>query len=232
VGDNALAVEVREGTGKGPARRLRQQGRAPAVLYGHGRTPVALSFERKALELILVHSHHGLNTLIDLRGGGSGVAGKTIMIRELQRDPVRGDVLHADMLEVAADEVVHVSVPVHLDGTPRGVTQENGMLDQSLREIELECLPRAIPDELVVDVSELGLGDSLHVSDVPLPEGVELRSDPELSVASVVASTVSEEAEELEEAEAAEAAEAAAAEEPAPEGEDEGEDEGETGSES
>jgi len=189
VGDQSLAVEVREATGKGVARKLRAKGLVPAVLYGQGRAPVSLSLDPIVLDKVLRSSHAGLNTLIDLEGA---VTGKTVLVKDLQRDPVRGAMLHADLYEVDIDQTITVSVPVHLNGIPHGVTM-GGLLDHALREIEVECLPGAIPDSVDIDVSGLDQGDSVHVRDLELPSGVELRTDPELSVVSVVAPTVEEE---------------------------------------
>ncbi len=213
MSETSLAVEIRSDKGKGVARRLREAGRIPAVLYGHGNEPTPLSFEARRLEAILKNSDMGMNTLIDLEGNAP-VGGKMVLVKELQREPVRGTMLHADLLEVVATDTVNVSVPVHLAGTAKGVSLSGGLMDQVLREVELECLPRAIPDELVLDVSELDLGDSFHVRDIPLPEGVTLLSDGDLSVVSVVAPAVTEEAASAvgEEAEAAAPAEGAAAE--------------------
>ena len=210
MSDAALDVELRNQTGKGVARRLRAEGKAPAVLYGQGKQPVSLAFNARALERILRSSHSGMNTLIDLRGESS-VAGRTVMVRELQREPVRGQVMHADLFEVAANETLSVSVPVHVRGVPKGVSLAGGVLDHVTREIELECLPRAIPDEIVVDVSELEVGDSLHVRDLQLPDGVELLSDADLTIVAVAAASVEEAAAPVEAAEAAEVAAAATA---------------------
>jgi large subunit ribosomal protein L25 len=126
-------------------------------------------------------------------------------VKELQREPVRGDLLHADLFEIDQTATIRVSVPIHLTGTAPGVTM-GGLIDHSLRVVELDCLPRAIPDEVVIDVAALEIGDSIHVSDLELPEGVELHTAAELSVVSVVAPKVEEEpvVEELLEGEAAE----------------------------
>jgi large subunit ribosomal protein L25 len=216
VGENSLAVELREHSGKGVARKLRAAGRVPAVLYGRGSDSVTLSLDPSSLETLLRRSDAGLNTLIDLEGA-SQAAGKTVLVKELQRDPVRGRMLHADLYEVDPNQTIVVSVPLHVVGSAPGVAISGGLLDNALREVELECLVRMIPDEIQVDVSGMELGDSLHVRDLALPDGVSLRTDADLSVVSVVAPSVAvEEPEVPEEAEVAEGEEAA----PAP---DEGE---------
>jgi len=221
VGEISISVELRDGRGKGPARRLRAAGRVPGVVYGQGKGAVAISFDPIQLERSIKGSHAGINTLFDLDGEKS-VEGRTVIVKELQREPVRGDITHADFLELDLTARLNVSVPVHLEGTPQGVVL-GGILEHTLREVELACLPNAIPDELTISVEALDVGQSLHVSDLSLPDGVELLTDPELSVASValpkaeeevVAAEVTEEGAE----EAADAADAEAGDKPAEEG--------------
>ncbi|HTF36484.1 MAG TPA: 50S ribosomal protein L25 [Myxococcota bacterium] len=188
MGDHALSVEVREHTGKGMGRRLRAGGRIPAILYGRGRESVPISLDPRLLEKLLATSDAGMNTLIDLAvAGRSDLAGRVVLVKELQRHPVRGSLLHADFYEVDLTKTIEVSVPIHVVGTAAGVALDGGILDQALRELEIECLPRAIPDQIDVDVSALMIGQSIHVRELSLPEGVKLLSDPDLSVVSVVA---------------------------------------------
>ena len=206
-----LSIERREGVGKGVARKLRAAGRIPGVCYSAGQPPEAVSLDPRALDRILRASDTGMNTLIDLDVlGGGRYHGRTVLVRALQRDPVNGRPLHADLFALDLAAKVRVSVPVHLRGHAPGVEQ-GGILDHALREVELECLPRAIPKEIVVDVSALEVGHSVHVRDLALPEGVELLSDGDLSVVSVVIPRVVEE-----EVPAAAAAEGAAVEGAAP----------------
>lgn len=200
MAENTLAVEIREGTGKGVARKLRVTGRVPAVVYGHGKASVSLTLDPAVLESMLRKSHAGLNTLFELAGDAS-VNGKTVLVKELQRDPVRGNMVHADLFEIDTTERIAVSVPVHVIGTAEGVTL-GGLLDHVLREIELDCLPSAIPDELIVDVTNLIMGEAIHVSDLEVPEGVHVRTHADLPVVSIVAPTVEEEPEVEEGAEA------------------------------
>ncbi|MGI9592851.1 MAG: 50S ribosomal protein L25 [Myxococcota bacterium] len=221
MAENALTVELRDQAGKGVARKLRAVGRIPGVCYGKNEHAVPISLDAHALKRLLDRSEAGMNTIINLSGGGD-LAGKQVLVRELQRDPVRGQYLHADLYAVDVKQKVDVSVPIHIEGKPVGVEMGGGVLDHALRELELTCLPLSIPKEIVVDVTELVLGQSLHVRDILLPEGVELRSDGDLSVVSVVAASKAEEevpveaeAEEGEEA-AAEGAEGAAPSEEPP----------------
>ncbi|MEO1935666.1 MAG: 50S ribosomal protein L25 [Myxococcales bacterium] len=221
----SIAVESRSGTGKSYNRKLRAQGKVPGVVYGSGKEPVSVSFDPKVLEGKLSESHAGINTLFDLEGDSS-VANRVVMVKELQREPVRGAVLHADFYEIDLTERLHVSVPVHLSGTAPGLI-EGGVIEHALRELELACLPNAIPDEVIADVSGLELGQSLHVADIQLPGGVELVSNSELSVVSVLLpKIIEEEVVEPEEGEEGVAGEGEADSEGTAEGDSEAEDKG------
>ncbi|MCP4908657.1 MAG: 50S ribosomal protein L25 [bacterium] len=191
MSENVLAVELRDGTGKSVTRKIRRAGRVPAVIYGHGKATLSLSFDPKSLESILKASDAGVNTLIGLEGD-SAISGKTVLVKELQRDPVDGFLMHADLFEVDPEEKISVSVPVHVVGIAEGITM-GGILDHALREVELECLPSAIPDAIELDVTALSLGDSIHVRDLVVAEGVSVRTHEELPVVSVILPTVVEE---------------------------------------
>jgi large subunit ribosomal protein L25 len=199
VAENALVVAARKETGKGVARKLRGAGRIPGVCYGGSASSVPITLDPRALERLLTRSDAGVNTLIDLKvEGGGEFDGRVVLLKELQRDPVSGRFLHADLYAVDLEQTVSVSVPICLTGIAEGVTM-GGILDQSLRELDLECLPRSIPEEIPVDVTALGLGQSLHVRDLMMPEGVTLISDLDISVVSVVAPAAVEEAAPAEE---------------------------------
>ena len=202
MGDQSLAVEVRSDTGKGVARKLRAVGRIPAVLYGHGNASVSLSIQAKDLDTLLKTSHAGLNTLIDLEGDGA-VAGKVVLIKELQRHSVAGTLSHADFFEIDATAKIHVSVPIKLEGIPEGV-KLGGVLEHMMREIDLLCLPNAIPDLLEIDVSGMNQNESLHVSDLTLPEGVETGVDEALPIVHVATKKIEEEVEVVAEGDEAE----------------------------
>ena len=191
MGEASLVVEIRTEGGKGMARRLRREGRIPAVVYGSQLAATSISLDPGQLESLIRTSHAGVNTLIDLSGAAE-VTGRTVLVKELQREPVRGSLTHVDLYEVDANARIRVAVPIHLSGTAEGVTM-GGLIDHSLRVLELDCLPRAIPDEILVEVNALNIGDSLHVSDLALPDGVELVTHGELSVVSVVAPRAEEE---------------------------------------
>jgi large subunit ribosomal protein L25 len=213
VADNVLSAEAREGVGKGVNRKLRAAGRIPGVIYGKKRDPQAIHLDPTALEKLLRGSGAGLNTLIDLSVGGRT---DTVLVKELQRHPVKGAFWHVDFYQVDLTRKITVSVPLHFVGKARGV-EFGGILDHPLRELEVECLPRAIPEFVEVDVSALEIGQAIHVSDLALPEGVEVKTDGALAVASVVLPAAEVEAAPVEtivegEAPAGEAAAAAPAE--------------------
>jgi large subunit ribosomal protein L25 len=210
VADNVLSADTRTATGKGANRKLRVAGRIPAVVYGKGRDTLSVALDPKVLETLLHKSGAGLNTLIDL-----SVAGRTdtVLVKELQRHPVHGSYLHVDFFKVDLTQKITVSVPIHFIGKARGV-EFGGILDHPLRELEVECLPRAIPEFIEVDVSALEIGQAIHVSDLHLPGGVEVKTDATLPVASVVLPAAEVEAtptETVVEGEVVEGAEAAAA---------------------
>jgi large subunit ribosomal protein L25 len=213
VGEFALGVEIREKQGKGVARKLRAAGRIPGVCYRRNAEPVPVSLDPRELDLLLRKASSGINTLIDLKvAGGGDFDGRQVLVKELQRDPISGAYLHADLYAVDMLQRIHVSVPVHLKGTPVGVSLSGGIMDQATRELDVECLPNAIPEEFAVDVSALGIGDTIHVRDLEAPEGIEILNDPDVSIVSVVAPAIAEEAAPVEAAvEGAVAGEATAA---------------------
>jgi large subunit ribosomal protein L25 len=177
----ALSANPRQATGKGAARQARFRGKVPAVIYGHGREAQALELEAKALEKAL-HGVEPASTIIEL-----AVDGKTVktLIREIQRHPIRPDIIHVDFYEIHATEKVKLKVPVHLVGNPDGVRNAGGVLDQVTREVEIEVLPENIPDRVELDVNALKIGDSLHVRDLSIPNA-KILTDADLTIATVV----------------------------------------------
>ncbi len=204
-----LTAEAGRVTGSATARRLRGAGKIPAVLYGHGVDPQPLAVEGRDLRLALNHEA-GLNALISLDVDGSR---HLAMARQLQKDPVRGTVSHVDFVIVRRDEVVTVDVPVRLEGEATLVHREDGLVEQQLFSLTVRATPSAIPSHIEVDISELGIGDAIRVSDLKMPDGVTTEVDPEETVVAGQASRVSAEVEAEEEAaeETAAAAEAAPA---------------------
>ena len=179
----SLSANSREGKGKGAARSLRSQGQVPAVIYGHGRDPQALALNARDLDKMLSHIQ-AESTVIEVTVGGQ--TAKTL-IREIQRHPIKRQILHVDFQALVAGEKVTVSIPIVLLGIPEGVRLEGGVLDQTLREIEIEVDPSNIPDHVEYDVTNMVIGDSVHISDLKVPEGVEVIDDPETSVAVLAA---------------------------------------------
>ena len=179
----SLEAKSRAESGKGVARKLRAEGKIPAVIYGHGREPEALVIEGMAFSKTLA-SVNGA-TIIDVTVDGK--APVKALIREIQRNPIRpADVIHLDLYEVKADELVTVKVPVHLVGTPDGVRNSGGILDHSIREMEIEVYPGDIPSSIDIDVTALTIGHSIYVRDVSVPK-VKILNDPNIPVCSVVA---------------------------------------------
>jgi large subunit ribosomal protein L25 len=189
VAENALVAEARDGNGKGAARKLRATGRIPAVVYGRKRAAQSIIVNPDALQKLL-RGAAGMNTLIDLTLGG---ATSTVLVKGLERDPVRGRYLHADFYEVDLTQKVTVSVPIHLVGKAAGI-EMGGILDHPLRELQIECLPREIPQRIDVDVTALNVNDSIHVSDLRLAPGLTIKTDGILAVASVILPAAEEEA--------------------------------------
>ena len=180
VSFNATA---RDQVGKGAARTLRSKGLIPAVIYGHGRDPQSLSLNARDLDKLLGHIQ-AESTVIEVSVGGT--TSKTL-IREIQRHPIKRQILHVDFQALVAGEKVTVSIPIVLEGIPEGVRLGGGVLDQTLRELEIEVDPSSIPDHIEFDVTNMVIGDSVHVSDLKMPEGVEVLDDPETSVAVLAA---------------------------------------------
>lgn len=193
-----LSVAAREISGKGAARSLRREGRVPAVIYGHGREPRSLSINTRDLEKLLEHIS-AENTVIDLDLDGTN---SRTLIREIQRHPFKRQILHVDFQELVAGEKVIVRVPVILIGVPDGVRMDGGILDQTMRELEVEVDPSNIPNHIEVDVTKMVIGSSLHVSDITLPDGVEVVAEEDASVAVVSAPRAAVEAAATEEGEA------------------------------
>jgi large subunit ribosomal protein L25 len=191
-----LKAEKRAGTGKGAARKLRASGLVPAVLYGRGDEAIAISVDAHEARL-LFQSISIENTLVDLTLDGKPIQ---TLVREVQVHASRPDLIHVDFYRVQKGVLLDVEIPVHLVGTPVGVKMHGGVVQQIVHELPVRTLPTLIPDSFEVDVSALDVGDSIHVSDLALPEGVEVQLEPDQTVCSVVVprGLVSEEAEEAE----------------------------------
>jgi large subunit ribosomal protein L25 len=180
-----LEGRVRPGTGKGPARQARRDGLIPGVMYGHGETPVTLAVPKREFELAM-KTAKGSNVIVGLKLDGG--AEQTAIIREVQRDPISHDILHLDFHHISLTERVTIEVNVHLIGIPDGVKNGGGVLEHIARTVEIECLPTQIPGSIEADVSELGIGDSIHVRDLVITNATVL-SDPDTTIATVVPPT-------------------------------------------
>lgn len=191
-----LKAELRKEKGKGAVRRMRRDGRIPAVIYGRGEDTRELSVDAHDFEVLMRHVSLD-NTLIDLDIKGKRGTVKAL-VGEVQTHPFKPEVLHVDFLMIHAGEKVHVQVPVRLEGNPAGV-KEGGVLQHVLHDLELNCAAEAIPEAILVDVSALEIGDSIHVYDLEIPEGVEIEIDESRTVALVAAPRIIEEPEEEEE---------------------------------
>ena len=188
---HALKGARRSAVGKGVARKLRQAGSIPAVYYGRGEEPIVLTVGLKELEEVIVKAE-GSNVIVDLKVDGDGVGDRKALIREIQRDPVGGHILHLDLQHISLTERITVEVPIVLTGIPTGVKDGGGILEHLLRDVEVECLPTDIPSRLEIDVSALNIGDSLHVSDLKADK-VTILTEGERPIAAVVPPTVLEE---------------------------------------
>src|SRR3954471_8901213 len=192
-----LQVASRTLKGKGAARSLRREGKVPGVIYGHGREAESVAIDTAALNKMLIGISAG-TTIVDV-----AIDGRTpvkALIREIQRDALRpAEILHLDLYEVRADEQITLAVPVHLVGIPDGVRNFGGVLDHSLRELEIEVLPSDIPEHVELDVTALTIGHSLFVRDIRI-EKAEILNEPDTPVCSVVAPRTEEVAAPVEEA--------------------------------
>ncbi len=173
-----LSATLRSDTGKGVARKLRQNGEIPGVIYGHGREPQALTVNAREFERLIKSVAYG-STVIDLDVGGTPARS---LIREIQRHPFKKLIMHVDFQEVVAGETMTLKCPIVYVGVPIGVRADGGIFDQILHEITIEAIPANIPDHIDVDVTELHVGKSMHVSDLQMPAGVKAVDDETLTV--------------------------------------------------
>lgn len=188
-----LTARSRSEAGRNAVKQVRARGAVPAIMYGAHDEPTNLEVNLREIEALLAHaaSEH---VLIDLEISGSG--NKLALIQEVQHHPVRGDILHVDFHAVSMTETVESEVPIEATGEAEGVKTYGGILQQQVRTLEIECLPQNLPSVLMVDVSGLGVGDSIHVKDIVLPEGVTALAEPDVTVFIVSEPNVAAETEE------------------------------------
>ncbi len=192
-----LEVEKRTETGKGPARRLRADGRIPATLYGRKSQPISLSLNEH--EFRKIYERAGSTSLFDLQiKEDGGVFTRSALIKERQIRAFDGTILHLDFQEILMDEAIEMAIPVEFEGKPIGL-EKGGDFLITLRELRVSCLPGNIPESIVVDISNLDLGHSIHVGEISLPEGVSAVTEAGVALASVTTPRKEEEAEQPEE---------------------------------
>ena len=177
-----VKAQVRQGRGKEDSKKMRREGNIPAIVYGAGMDAVSVSVPLSDLAAIL-RSDTGPNTLfaLDIEGEGSS----DVIFQDRQVDPIKGRLIHADLRRFAAGEKIEVTVALHLVGHAAGLVEEGAVLVQQLREIKVLCEPKNIPETVEVDVTNLGMGESIHVSDLKFGEGIEVHEDPETLVVTV-----------------------------------------------
>jgi large subunit ribosomal protein L25 len=177
-----VQARLRSGRGKNDARRVRRDGLVPVTVYGGGGETVAAVAPLRDLAAIL-RSESGRNTIFTIEVDGLGSS--EVMFHDRQIDPIKGRLMHADLTRLVKGQKIEVTVPLHLTGEPVGVKEKQGVLEQIVREIEIKCDPRDIPDAFEVDVSNLDVHDMLHVSDIPVAQGIEILTDAEQVIATV-----------------------------------------------
>lgn len=179
-----LTAEIRNKTGKEYCRKVRAQGDIPAVLYGGNQAPIHITINRKSFEHLLATTSK--NVLIDLSFDNSkDIHSQTVILKEKQRHQVKGNIIHADFCRVSLEEKLVINVPIELTGKPKGV-KEGGILEHHLWEIEIECLPTLIPKKIDVDISHLGIDESIAIKDLTLKQGLKILNDQEEIIASIV----------------------------------------------
>jgi large subunit ribosomal protein L25 len=219
-----LTVQSREDSGKGVARKLRQEGRIPGVLYGPGAEPEKISVDRRSIALLIEGAGKG-NTILNLDIEGREKQEEILALpKEVQHHPVTEELVHVDLLRISLDRAITTTVPIHLEGTPVGV-KSGGVLEQQLRNLEIHCLPTDIPEMIEVMVENLDIGDTLHVSDLTIPAGVTVLSDLKTAIAVVESPAKLAAAQAVEEPETEAEGEEEAAEGEEAEGAEEGKEE-------
>ena len=206
-----LKTKVGRTTGSAESRRLRSEDHIPAVIYGHGMNPVSITVERRELRVAL-SGPAGVNTILELEVDGKSYPA---IVKDMQRDPVRRTVAHVDFMQIDLSEEIVMAVPVHLKGTAKAVVQEGGLVDPAVDRIEVRAAANNIPNEILIDVTNMTMNDVIRLGDIELPAGVTAVADPDLVVVTVLTTKV--EAAPVAAA-AAEGAEGAAAAAPAAEG--------------
>jgi len=185
-----LTAQTRLSVGRTAVKKIKKQGLVPAVVYGGREKPISLTLNAREITTLLAHatSEH---LLVDLEiNDGGALSNRLALIQKVQHDAIKRDVLHVDFHAVRADEKLHSEIPVEPFGEPDGVKNFGGILEINMHAIEVECLPKDLPEIIRIDVSALGVGDAIHIKDIQFPEGVTARADGELTVLRVAAPKV------------------------------------------
>lgn len=191
-----LNTTIRTETGKGPARKLRSEGKLPAIFYGPKANPIILSIDYVQLKK-MIKGKSAENIIFDLRiDSGEKGQSKKVMIKEIQRDPVTRDYLHVDLYEIAMEKEIEINIPVYLINTPIGVSK-GGILEHPRRELRVLCMPKDLVEKIDIDVSGLDIGQSLHIGDISFPPGLKSTEDASLTIITVVAPITAAEEEEV-----------------------------------
>jgi len=185
-----LKAEPRTNVGRSAVRKLKARGIIPAVIYGAKDKPQPLQLAARDINAMMSHAS-GENVLVELEIAGEK-SGRTALVQEVQHSPVGGDIRHVDFHAISMDETIQAEVPLEPVGTANGVKNFGGLLEQNLRVLTLECLPRDLPDRITVDISRLNIGDSIHVRDIQLPSGVRAKVPADLTAFSVLPPVVEE----------------------------------------
>ena len=187
-----LAAQTRTSEGRNAVKKIKAQGLVPAVIYGANQQPLNLQVNAREFHTLLSHTT-GEHLLVELQiADGAEAINRLALIQEVQHDPIRGSVLHIDFHAVSGDEKIHAEIPVEAFGEANGVKNFGGILEISVHSLEVECLPKDLPEIIRLDVSGLGVNDAIHVRDIKLPDGVSARADGDLTVVRVAPPTVQE----------------------------------------
>jgi large subunit ribosomal protein L25 len=182
MSETVLQAEIGRRAGSSDARRLRADGKIPAVVYGHGMDPISVSVDRRELRQALSGAA-GMNTILDLTVDGTVYPS---LIKDIQRHPVKRSVQHIDFIQVNLNEEVVVSIPIHLDGEAKDVSSNGGLVDLAMQELQVRTTPRNIPDSVVIDVSEMTMDTVIRVEDIALPAGVTAEAEADAAVVTVL----------------------------------------------
>ena len=182
MSETVLTAEVGRRAGSSDARRLRTEGKIPAVVYGHGMDPISVSVDRRELRQALSGAA-GMNTILDLTVDGTVYPS---LIKDIQRHPVKRSVQHVDFIQVNLNEEIVVSIPITLEGEAKDVSANGGLVDLAMQELEVRTTPRSIPDGITIDVTEMTMDTVIRVEDLPLPAGVTAEADPDAPVVTVL----------------------------------------------